>query len=133
MINEWQGSGERPIERVMDTAFNKMRTLVDANIIVGSPVETNDGASIIPINRITMGFLTGGGEYSEAGDNISYPFAGGSGGGLTVSPVCFLVSDGKTIKLVNLDEKDTLDKLIDIVPNTIGKVIGGMISRDKKK
>lgn len=115
---------ERPVERVMDNAFSKMRKLVDADIVVGTPVHTADGASIIPVNRVTMGFLTGGGEYSDLSKTPSegYPFAGGSGAGVSVSPICFLVSDGKTVKLINVEEKSPIDKILGLIPDTIGKV-----------
>ncbi len=58
-------SNEHPVERVMDNAFTKIRTLVDADTVVGNPVRTEDGVSIIPLSKVTMGFLTGGGEYSD--------------------------------------------------------------------
>ncbi|MCL2797239.1 MAG: GerW family sporulation protein [Firmicutes bacterium] len=127
-------SPERPVERVMDNAFTKMRSLVDADIVVGTPVQTADGASIIPINRVTMGFLTGGGEYSDLSRTSStdlYPFAGGSGAGMSVSPVCFLVSDGKTVKLINVDEKNTLDKILGLIPEVAGKLMEDV--KGKKK
>jgi len=118
----------------MDNAFTKMRSLVDADIVVGTPVQTADGASIIPINRVTMGFLTGGGEYSDLSRTSStdlYPFAGGSGAGMSVSPVCFLVSDGKTVKLINVDEKNTLDKILGLIPEVAGKLMEDV--KGKKK
>ena len=125
MILGQSGTPERPVERVMDNAFAKMRTLVDADIIIGTPVQTADGASIIPVNRVTMGFLTGGGEYSDLSRHTSeqYPFAGGSGAGLSVSPICFLVSDGKSVKLINVDEKNTLDKILGLIPEAAGKML----------
>ena len=123
----------RPIERVMDTAFSKMRNLVDADVIVGTPIITADGASIIPVNRVTMGIVTGGGEYGESSDfsGNSYPFAGGSGAGMTVSPMCFLISDGKSVKVINIDNEQPLEKLLGLIPETIGKVIKGVVSKDK--
>ena len=127
---------ERPPERLMDTAFTKMRNLVDADVIVGTPITTADGASIIPINRITMGFVTGGGEYAnKSGNGASdiFPFAGGSGAGMTVSPICFLVSDGNTVKVINMDEEKTSDKLLGLIPETVGKAIGGMFKKNDKK
>ncbi len=108
---------EHPIERIMDNAMTKIRTLVDANTIVGDPVVTTDGVSIIPISKVTMGFLTGGGEYGEK--EAELPFAGGSGAGVSVSPVGFLVSDGKTVKLVNIDQKNAFEKLMDTIPEII--------------
>ena len=125
----------RPIERVMDNAFTKMRSLVEADVIVGSPIVTADGVSIIPINRVSMGFVTGGGEYSDkyAISNNSYPFAGGSGGGMTVSPICFLVNNGISVQVININEKTTQDKIFEMVPDAIGKIIGGILKNGKKK
>ena len=105
---------EHPIERIMDNAFMKMKTLVEADTVVGTPVVTSDGVSIIPVSKITAGFLTGGGEYSDMSRQTytEYPFAGGSGAGVSVSPIGFLVSDGKSVKLVNVDDKNPLEKLL---------------------
>jgi len=126
-------SEQRPVERVMDNAFSKMRNLIDADVIIGTPIMMADGASIIPINRVTMGFLTGGGEYSDAtkGTNHAYPFAGGSGAGLTISPISFLVSNGQDVKMINVNEKEPFDKLLGLIPETIGKAIKGL-KNDKK-
>ena len=113
---------ERPIERLMDNAFVRIKGLVSADTVIGNPVNTADGMSIIPVSRVTMGFLTGGGEYSDATrENYSdYPFAGGSGAGVSVSPVGFLVNDGKSIKLVGVDDKSLYDKILSLVPDIIG-------------
>lgn len=112
---------EHPIERVMDNAFVKMKGLISADTVVGRPVVTVDGTSIIPVSRVTMGFLTGGGEYSDLSrENYSeYPFAGGSGAGVSVSPVGFLVSDGKCVKLVGVDDKSLYDKLLSLIPDVV--------------
>ncbi len=113
---------EHPIERIMDNAFMKMKGLISADTVIGTPVTTSDGSSIIPISRVTMGFVTGGGEYSdtsrESYDN--YPFAGGSGAGISVSPVGFLISDGKSVKLVGVDDKNAYDKILGLVPEILG-------------
>lgn len=112
---------EHPIERVMDNAFVKMKGLISADTVIGRPVNTVDGTSIIPVSRVTMGFLTGGGEYSDLSrENYSeYPFAGGSGAGVSVSPVGFLVSDGKCVKLVGVDDKSLYDKLLSLIPDVV--------------
>lgn len=109
---------EHPIERIMDTAFSKIKTLVDADTIVGRPIMTADGVSIIPVSKVSMGFLTGGGEYSDMSreDYSEYPFAGGSGAGVSVAPIGFIVSDGKTVKLVNVDDKSPFDKILSLIP-----------------
>ncbi len=135
IIGPLEPNQERPVERVMDNAFTRMRHLVDADIVVGTPVMTADGASIIPVNRVTMGFVTGGGEYSDLSKTVSadYPFAGGSGAGVSVAPVGFLVSDGKTVKLISMDEKSPLDKILNLIPETVGKVIEKTVGDKKGK
>ena len=112
---------EHPIERIMDNAFMRMKGLVSADTVIGTPVTTADGASIIPVSRVTMGFVTGGGEYSDTARecNSEYPFAGGSGAGISVSPVCFLINDGKSVKLVGVDDKSAYDKILSIVPEIV--------------
>ncbi len=116
---------EHPIERIVDNAFTKIRTLVDADTVIGSPVTTNDGVSIIPISKVTMGFLTGGGEYSDMSrqNYTEYPFAGGSGAGVSVSPVGFLISDGKSVKLVGVDDKSMFDKILNLIPDVVANLL----------
>lgn len=126
-------NNEHPVERVMDTAFTKIRTLVDADTVVGNPVTTEDGVSIIPLSKVTMGFLTGGGEYSDmAQQNLSeYPFAGGSGAAVSVSPIGFLVSDGKSVKIIKMDDKNPFDKILNLIPDVVDSLLDSG-SKDKK-
>ncbi|MDR0426363.1 MAG: GerW family sporulation protein [Clostridiales bacterium] len=126
MLIEDKSRREHPIERLMDNAFSKLKGLVSSDTVVGAPIRTADGVSIVPITKVTMGFLTGGGEYSDlsrecAGD---YPFAGGSGAGVSVSPVGFLVSDGKSIKMVGIDDKNAYDRLFDLIPELVKSLFG---------
>ena len=123
-----------PIERIMDNALVKIRSFVDANTVIGTPIATADGISIIPISRVTMGFLTGGGEYSDLSRESydTYPFAGGSGAGVSVSPVGFLVSDGKSVRLVNIDDQNAFEKIMDILPQLVSTVFGGEMKVKKK-
>ena len=114
---------EHPIERIMDSAFGKMRTLTDADIIVGNPIIMPDGTTVVPISKISVGIVTGGGEYSEK-QQSEYPFAGASGAGMSVSPVCFLVSDGKSVRMLNVGSKSMLDKVVETVPEVVGSLFG---------
>lgn len=114
---------EHPIERIMDSAFGKMRTLTDADIIVGDPITLADGTNIIPISKISIGIVSGGGEYSQK-QQSEFPFAGASGAGMSVSPVCFLVSDGKSVRMLNIGGKSPLDRVIDTVPELVGSFFG---------
>ncbi len=116
---------DHPIERIMDNAFVKIRNFIDADTVIGTPVVATDGMTIIPVSKVSMGFLTGGGEYSDLSSEqkYDYPFAGGSGAGVSVQPIGFLVSDGKSIKLVNIGDKNPLEKLMDIAPDIVDAVM----------
>jgi sporulation protein YtfJ len=106
----------------MDSAFGKIRALTDADIIVGNPIVTADGTSIIPISKISVGVVSGGGEYGERRE--SQPFAGASGAGMSVLPVCFLISDGKSVRMLNVGSQSAFDKIMDTVPEVVGSIFG---------
>ncbi|MCL2370182.1 MAG: GerW family sporulation protein [Firmicutes bacterium] len=118
-------TNEHPIERIMDNAFVKIRKIVDADTVIGNPVTSADGVTIIPISKVTMGFVTGGGEYSDMSrqDYDEFPFAGGSGAGVSMSPVGFLVNDGNSIRIVNMDEASPYDKLWELVPKMVTGIL----------
>ncbi len=127
-------NNNHPIERIMDNAMTKILTFAASDTIVGTPVCTTDGVSIIPISKVTMGFLTGGGEYSDMSRESysEYPFAGGSGAGVSISPIGFLVSDGESIKLVHVDDKNAFERLLDAVPQVLDSLFQDK-SKGKKK
>ncbi len=114
---------EHPIERIMDSAFGKVHTLTDADLIVGDPIIMPDGTSIIPISKVSIGIVSGGGEYSNK-QQSEYPFAGASGAGMSIAPVCFLVNDGKSVKMLNVGSKSPFDKVMDTVPEIVGSLFG---------
>ena len=76
------------IEEVMSSAMKNLRSLVDIDVVVGKPIQTNSELVIIPLTKVTMGFVSGGGEYNtelrELKKDLQYPFSGGSGGGLSI-------------------------------------------------
>ena len=115
---------EHPIERIMDNAFVKMKGLISADTVIGEPMTTSDGVSIIPISKVTMGFLTGGGEYSDMSreEYSKYPFAGGSGAGMSVSPIGFLVGTGESLKLVGVDDEGLYDKIFSLIPDVMASI-----------
>jgi len=105
----------------MKTAMESIKEMIDVNTIVGDPVETPDGTVIIPISKLTCGFAAGGGEYASSGDDTkgseSFPFGGGSGGGISVSPMGFLVVGGGQIRLLPVDANTAvIDRMIDMAP-----------------
>ena len=107
------------IEEVMRSAMNNLRSLVDIDVVVGRPIISETEMTIIPLTKVTMGFVSGGGEYNadlKDKKDAEYPFSGGSGGGLSIKPIGFLVNKNKEIELVKIDSKSAIEKLIETVP-----------------
>ena len=117
---------DHPIENLMKTAMESIREMVDVNTVVGDPVETPDGSIIIPISRVSTGFAAGGGEFEPSGgtksEDAAYPFGGGSGAGVSVKPVGFLVSSNREVRLLPVDGNAVFDHLIDAAPRLISQI-----------
>lgn len=127
-----------PIESLMDSAMSNLRDMIDVNTIVGEAIETINGTVIIPISKVCFGFAAGGSEftgetidtYTKEGidEDISYrlPFGGGSGAGVNITPVGFVIvsggEDSKCPKFIPVDHCNAIDKLLDYVPNLIDKI-----------
>jgi len=121
-----------PIENLMKSTMESIKDMIDVNTIVGDPIKSPDGTTIIPISRVCFGFASGGSEFnsikaSETSDK--YPFGGGSGAGVTVKPVAFLVVRNDSIRLLSVDQQNTYDKIVDTVPQ-IFDIVKGMF-KDK--
>ena len=121
---------EHPIEGMMGVTMEKIRQLVDANTIIGEPI-TVDGATIIPISRVTFGFASGG---SDVGAKTNKQmFGGGTGGGVTITPMAFLIVRNGDVKLIQVQSyNNTADRLVGMVPDVVDKV-SGLISGSKKE
>ena len=103
------------IESLMRQAMSKIRELTDVNTVIGTPIKSGE-TTIIPITKVTVGFVAGGGEYSQ---NIppknaqkEYPFAGGSTAGVSINPVGFLVGNDDKLKLITIENKNTFEDII---------------------
>ena len=127
---------EHPIEGLMRTAMNSIQDMVDVNTIIGEPIETSGDVMIIPISRVCFGFAAGGSEFNtetlneykkkDEEEEMQYrlPFGGGSGAGVTINPVAFLVINKETIKLMPINHSSTFDKIVDYVPDILNKICG---------
>ena len=95
---------DNKIKEMMSAAMKDLNSMVDVDTVIGKPFKSSDGKTIIPVSKVTFGFLTGGGEYGEvkAAKETSLPFSGGSGAVVSLKPSCFLVDDGDNIKLINI-------------------------------
>ena len=125
---------EHPIEGLMTTAMNSIQDMIDVNTIIGEPIETSNNIIIIPISKVGFGFAAGGSEFKgetideytkkEKEEAIQYrhPFGGGSGAGVCITPVAFLVVQSNNVKLLPVNHSSALDKLLDYVPDLFEKV-----------
>lgn len=114
---------EHPIHSMMGVVLEKIKDIVDANTVIGDPVSCIDGTIIIPVSKISFGFGLGGSDIPTKTPASQYPFGGGSGAGLSVVPVAFLVVSNGKVELIPLcvDSSPT-DKLIGMVPEVIDKI-----------
>ncbi len=124
---------EHPIEGLMTTAMNSIQDMIDVNTIIGEPIETTNNIVIIPISKVSFGFAAGGSEFKgetideykkmDKDEEIQYrlPFGGGSGAGVTINPVAFLVIQSNNVKLMPVNHSSSVDKLLDYIPDLIEK------------
>ncbi|QSQ10098.1 putative spore protein YtfJ [Koleobacter methoxysyntrophicus] len=123
---------DHPIQGLMKTAMESIKEMVDVNTIVGDAVETPDGSVIIPVSRVTFGFAAGGAEYEiNNGAKENLPFGGGSGAGVTLQPVAFVVVGQGQIRLLATQQNTAIERIIDIVPQLMDK-INNMICKEKR-
>ncbi len=110
-----------PLSDLMRSAMEKVREMADTNAIVGQPITTPDGVTLIPISKVSMGFGCGGGDYGKAQPKS---FGGGSGAGVNIAPVAFLViKDGITRVLpVAVPPVSTVERVVDMVPDVLDRV-----------
>ena len=108
------------IEELMECTLDRMRGMIDINSIVGSPINSGT-TTIIPISRVGFGFVSGGGEYSESLPKVNenMPYAGGSGGGVSIKPLGFLVIDRDGSKYISIDEEEADGSWKDLIKASI--------------
>jgi sporulation protein YtfJ len=112
----------------MITAMENLKEMVDVTKVVGDAVETPDGHIIIPVSKVTFGFVTGGSEFDTneeekknqaQSQQQAFPFGGGSGGGVSIQPMAFLVVGPGEIRLLPVDRSAIFDRLVDLAPQVI--------------
>ena len=113
----------RPISELMETTMRKVKEMIDANTIVGEPISTPDGVTLIPISKLSFGFAGGGSDFSKKQEPRD-AFGGGAGVGVSVTPVAFIVAKDDSVKLLHVapPAATTLDRVIETVPELFDKV-----------
>lgn len=110
---------KHPIESLMGTSMESIREMVDVNTVVGDPVQTQDGSTIIPISKVSFGFVAGGGEYAGPGMQSDLPFAGGAGAGVSVHPMGFLVCSENGVRMLSAGCASPVERLVELLPQAL--------------
>lgn len=120
------------LEGLFSASMEGLKGMIDTDTIVGKPIETLDGTTIIPITRLSVGYGVGGWNYDNSKNETSSKNDGitaGSGGGVTVQPVGFLVVSNGDVKLLNVDSTTPLEKICDMLPSAL-EAISGLVKKD---
>lgn len=121
---------EHPIKEIMTDAIAKMKELVDSNTVIGRPISTGDGTTILPVSKISFGFIEGGKDFAT--DKQKDLFGGAASSGASITPVGFLILRGDNVRLIQLAEGGAVaDRVLNMVPEVLDRVEGFM-KKDKK-
>lgn len=112
---------DHPIEGMLGVSMEKIREMVDVNTIIGDPITTNDGTTVIPVSKVGFGFGSGGSDIpSKSAKDI---FGGGAGAGVTIEPLAFLVISDGHVELLQIDKASGAEKIITSIPGALDKLI----------
>lgn len=115
------------LPNMLENTITKIREMVDANTVVGTPITTADGVTIIPVSKISIGLGGGGADFStKTPSNQELPFGGGVGAGVKVTPVAFLVIRGESVRMMPVASapNTTADRVVEMIPDTLDQIIG---------
>lgn len=133
---------EHPIGNMMQTTMENIKDMVDVNTVIGDAVQAGSGATIIPVSKVCFGFLAGGGEYEKdekgklrtpTAPDAKWPFAGGSGAGVSVQPVGFLVVSDQGVRMLSAQPGSMADRMVELIPQVVEDVKSMFIDKNGKK
>ena len=150
MNEEEKAMSDHPIQGLMTTAMESLKEMIDVNTIIGDPVETPDGSVILTVSKVGFGFAAGGSEFKidssqsqgqnqgqSQGQNqgqSKLPFGGGSGGGVSITPIAFLIVNSHGVKMLHLDESTHLyEKILELAPQAVDKIQQMFSKKDENK
>ena len=121
------------LPNMLETTIQKIREMLDVNTVVGNPITTPDGVTIIPVSKVSVGFGGGGSEF--AAKTSENPFGGGVGGGVKVSPVCFLVVKDGNVRMLSVPTpaNSTTERIVEMLPDTLDKITAYLDSKKETK
>ena len=123
-----------PINEVLQTTMERIHEMVDANTVVGTPIVTQDGVTLIPVSRLSLGCATGGSDFGKT-QNVAKNFGGGAGAGVNVIPVAFLIVKDGSVRLLPVapPPDDSISRIVELVPEMFEKVTGYIDKKTAEK
>lgn len=122
---------EHPIQSLMDVTMEKIRQMADSNTIIGKAITTEDGTMILPVSKVSFGFASGGTDFDGKNSANKDLFGGGSGAGVNIQPVAFLVVKEGCVRTIQLsDTSNSLDRALTMLPELVDK-LSVMLKKDK--
>ena len=119
---------EHPIQGLMNVTMEKIHQMVDSNTIIGKPITTEDGITILPVSKVSFGFASGGTDFNGKNDL----FGGGSGAGVNIQPVAFLVIKDGCVRTIQLsDSSNSIDRALTMLPELVEKLTT-LVKKDAK-
>ncbi|MBQ3418364.1 MAG: GerW family sporulation protein [Ruminococcus sp.] len=124
---------DHPINGLMDTTMKKIKEMIDVNTIIGDPITTPDGTTIIPVSKVSYGFASGGSDLPTKKENREC-FGGGSGAGVTITPIGFLSISKGNVKMIPIENFDSpVDRAVSMIPEAFDKVSAFIKEKTGKK
>lgn len=124
------------LPNMLDTTIQKIKEMIDVNSVIGEPISTPDGVTIIPVSKVSVGFGGAGSDFTKgkttSGNN---PFGGGVGAGVKVTPICFLIVKDGNVRMMPVAQaaNTTADRIVEMIPDTIDKISSFIDSRTSEK
>ena len=119
---------------MLESTIQKIREMVDVSSVVGEPIHTPDGVTLIPVSKVSVGFGGGGSDFvsGKGGEN---PFGGGAGGGVKVTPLCFLIVKDGNVRMMSVPEpaNSTADRIVEMMPDTLEKLTAFLDAKKEGK
>ena len=123
---------EHPIQGMMNVTMEKIHQMVDSNTIIGKPITTDDGTTILPVSKVSFGFASGGTDFDGKNAANKDLFGGGSGAGVNIQPVAFLVIKDGCVRTIQLtDGSNSIDRAINMLPELVDK-LAALVKKDDK-
>ena len=116
---------KHPLNEMMTNSMGKIRDMVDVNTVIGDPITTPDGVTLIPITKVSIGYGGGGSDFpTSAASNRDNAFGGGAGAGVKITPMAFLVIRGESVRMLPVAEpaSTSVDRIIELVPDILDRV-----------